>query len=91
MNTRRVLRFEIPIDDQPHKLPSGRVVMVSENRRGFPNRVEVWVDTEEGENLARGTSQKLQVFGTGHPVPEDALWVGSCRADPLVWHVFEVV
>lgn len=48
---RRVLRYVVPIDDRPHSIGAGRVLMVAPKRgkRGeaVPARdVEVWVEVE---------------------------------------------
>src|SRR5260370_973455 len=36
--------------------------------------------------------RRFQVFGTGHPLPQNARYVGTCpRVSGLVWHLFELV
>jgi hypothetical protein len=35
-------------------------------------------------------TRTFQVFGTGHPLPPGARYVGSYDAEPFVWHVVEL-
>lgn len=88
--TRRVFRWVIPVDDQPHKMGGGPVVMV--DTRGSTDTVEVWtiemVDDKTFVSLNR--ERRAQVFGTGHPIPFESEHVGSAitPGNVLVWHLF---
>lgn len=81
----RVLKWDVPVDDQPHKIGTGRVVHVA--CQGGPESVQVW--TIELPEPAR--SRPVQVFGTGQPIPGQWAHIGSTLAadGALVWHVFE--
>lgn len=87
--TRRMYRYEVPVDDKPHPFKlgghPGRVEAVGS---GATHVVEFWAQHHDGYGLTR----HFQVFGTGHPVPGDATWRGTTgrTADGLVWHLFEV-
>lgn len=83
---RSMYRYEVAIDDQAHTIRlTGEPVAVAAAGRV----VEFWA-----EHYADGESfpWTFQVFGTGHPVPERATWIGTCDRDPagLVWHLFTV-
>lgn len=86
---RRVFRFVVPVDDRAHshKLSSEPLKVA----RGYQAQevVEFWVEDRDG---APTVERWFQVFGTGHVLPDDARWVGSCERSPdgLVWHLFEV-
>lgn len=83
----RVLKWAVPVDDAVHEVGAGQVAMVAclgEN----PHTVYVWT-WERGDTNAL-VKRKVQVFGTGHDVPADAVHVGSAHGSSLVWHVFEV-
>lgn len=83
----RMLRFTVPVDDQPHEydLP-GEIKHVGSKT---VNAVELWVL----EDPTYGVSRHLfQVVGTGHEVPDGWTYVGTAvvgRDGALVWHLFE--
>ena len=87
--TKTVLRYEVPIDDQPHTfaLTYGPQA-VAAKRIGATHRVEFWA--EHDDTLA-AVEQTFQVFGTGRPIPTSARLRGTTgRLDGAVWHLFEV-
>lgn len=86
---RRMFRYVVPVDDQPHVIRlSGSPVAVTFAMSGSPV-VEFWAEHTEG---APQTEQAFQVFGTGHPLPGDAEWVGTCprTANGLVFHLYRL-
>lgn len=94
---RRIFRYELPINDAAHEIPSGKVVHLNEYRMkhitGERNRIEVWVEaTLSGESLASAIigTQHVQVFGTGHPIPDSAEHLATCIDGSLVWHLYRV-
>lgn len=82
--SKHIYRYEVPVDDEWHSLPFGRVVFVTPERRLRRDRLEVWVETTESADPIR-----LRVFGTGQPIPETATHVQSVRDDPFVWHIYQ--
>lgn len=82
---RRVLRYEVPVDDRWHELwLSGEVVHVDTRR---PDVVEFWA-LAGGEVRCR----RFVVVGTAHRIPDEATrHVGSVLAagGALAWHLFE--
>lgn len=92
---RRVLRYEIAVNDQPQPIAAGRVLMAQPHRqaqRSPAGRVEVWVDAALPVDWpASSPAMRLvQAFGTGQPIPDGAVWLASCLDGPLVRHVYEV-
>jgi hypothetical protein len=84
----RVLRWEIPVDDQWHQIGGGRVLHTA-CRPPSATTVHIW--TLEPENTAIAPRHAC-VIGTGHRVPMDAgdhLGTAITHDDALVWHVFE--
>ncbi len=81
----RVLRYEIPVDDQIHELtlPGGTLHVAT--RR--PDVVEMWCQDEGKARLVR-----LLVVGTGHPWPPGAFHIGTAiiPGGALVWHLLVV-
>jgi hypothetical protein len=88
---RRMFRYVVSVDGQPHVVPlSHSPVAVADagDPLGQPG-VEFWAEHTEG---APQIARAFQVFGTGHPLPDNARWVGTCArtADGLVWHLYEI-
>ena len=86
MNT-RVLRYEVPVDDQwhTHRL-QGDIVHVAARR---PDVVEIWA--EHHGNKTFEVERRFRVFGTGHPA--DGVHIGTAIAagGALVWHLREAL
>ena len=85
--SKQVLKWNVPVDDRPHRIGAGEVVHVG--CQFGPESVQVW--TEESA-LTRGSERRVRVFGTGQKVPFDALHLGSTVTSngAIVWHLFDV-
>lgn len=87
MSDRKMYRYVVSVDDQPHvvRLSHSPVAVAALGAWS----VEFWAEHTEG---ASQTERAFQVFGTGHPLPEDARWVGTCARTEsgLVWHLYQV-
>lgn len=84
---RRMFRYVISVDDEPHIIPlSHSPVAVAAIG---PAVVEFWAECTQG---AWQPDRTFQVFGTGQPLPADAKWVGTCArtVQGLVWHLYEL-
>jgi hypothetical protein len=82
---RTVYRYVVPVNDEAHEIElSGPIVHVAARSMG---NVEFWALVGEQESLVR----TFQVFGTGHPLPHQAKYIGTALAGPLVWHLFELL
>ena len=80
----RVLKWSVPVDDQPHPIGAGKVLHVE--CQNTATAVEVWT-----LELDEPGTEFAQVFGTGQPLPGAAFkHIGSTVAagGSLVWHVF---
>jgi hypothetical protein len=89
---RRMFRYVVPVDDTAHVIRlshSPVAVAAAGGEHGRYLSVEFWAEHTEG---APQVKRAFRVFGTGHPLPEDARWVGTCARMPngLVFHLFEV-
>jgi hypothetical protein len=84
---RRMFRYVIGIDDQPH------VVTLTHDPVAAAAIGVMWVEFwAEHDEDAGCTDRTFQVFGTGQPLPDGARWIGTCaRAeDGFVWHLYEL-
>lgn len=83
---KRVLKWSVPVDSQPHPIGAGPVLHVA--CQSAVDSVEVWTlePDEPGTRFA-------QVFGTGLLLPGSVQkHIGSAvtAGGALIWHVFEV-
>jgi hypothetical protein len=93
-NPRRVLRWEVPVDDAWQPIGNGRVLHVA-CRPDADDVVHVWT-LEDGPEIPEGDSlnRYARVFGTGHTLTPDAgnhLGTALTTNGVLVWHLFEQV
>ncbi|HZR50170.1 MAG TPA: hypothetical protein VFB06_11680 [Streptosporangiaceae bacterium] len=85
---RRMYRYAVPIDDLAWTFDlTGNPVYVAASSSRY--EVEFWAEYAEG---APRTARRFQVFGTGHPLPPGARYVGTCPRTPegFVWHLYEL-
>lgn len=102
---RRVLRWDVPINDEPTMIGGGRVVHVGcradlYGEPGPTRRVEVWTEELLAADLALAEfdtiiTRKVLVVGTAQAIPDRYDHVGSAiDPDPrnrLVWHLYQEV
>lgn len=85
--TRQMFRYVVPVDDQPHvvKLTGDPVAVAAIGAWS----VEFWAEHDDQGGYS---DRAFQVFGTGHPLPDGARWIGTCpRTETgLVWHLMEM-
>jgi hypothetical protein len=83
-----MFRYTVPADERAHPftLTHSPVAVAAFNDS---NAVEFWVEHTTG---APAIKRWFRVFGTGHPLPDEARWIGTCARTPsgLVWHLYEV-
>ena len=92
---RRMLRHWVLVNDRPQDLHVGDPVHVAAAQLGVgPNAqhiVEFWAEgTLDDLDLPERT---FQVFGTGQPLPHNAVWIGTTdrTSEGLVWHLYELL
>lgn len=96
-----MLRYEVLVNDRPYTLKTGGdPVHVAVARLGVgrdaQHTVEFWAEGDldpDWRDLGDGWAERtFQVFGTGHPLPEGAVWRGTTgrTSEDLVWHLYEL-
>jgi hypothetical protein len=94
--TRRMLRYQLSVDDQPHtiELKAGASVFIAAHSQSGPAYVDFWAEGELDEHATAGPVEPrtFQVFGTGQPLPDGAVWRATTARSPegLVWHLMEL-
>lgn len=48
--------------------------------------VNVWAEVTTDSRMT--PTRRMRVFGTGHALPDGAVYVGTAPAAPFVWHVY---
>lgn len=93
-----IFRYEVLVNNKPQRhLIQGDVRKAVAGYRKVDGRtyhvVEFWAETEEPAPDGTALQRTFQVFGTGHPLPDSAVWRGTCDRTPdgLVWHLYELV
>ncbi|RCG31926.1 hypothetical protein DQ384_05115 [Sphaerisporangium album] len=88
---KQMFRYAVPIDDNPHllRLAADPVKVATCTIGTMTPGVEFWAEWRHDVQLAERT---FQVFGTGHPVPVNAIHRGTAERDMhgLVWHLYEL-
>ena len=86
---KQVLKWTVPVDDRPHEIGSGPVVLVS-SQYG-PEAVQVWTEEESRTEDTVFHGRQAQVIGTGQEIPDGLPFhVGSVALNDItiVWHVY---
>lgn len=83
---KRILKWNVPIDDEVHEIGPGSVLRVE--CQHYSDSIQVWTHEDFGPSLPR----MVQVVGTGQALHDDWLPLGSALTAEgrLVWHVMEV-
>jgi hypothetical protein len=82
----RMLKFEIPF-------PSDDFVTVAmpeySTIRAFgPDPQGVLCIWAEGDTTKPYKPERFKIIGTGHGIPEHAVYVGTTRVAPFMWHCY---
>ena len=84
--TRRIFRYTVPVDGQAHtfELTSGPLHVETTS-----DGMEFWAEHDTAKPAYR---RAFRVFGTGHPLPDEAAGVGTGGRTQggYVGHLFEV-
>lgn len=89
---RKMFRYVVPVDDEPHDIEMTDYGMVSNPAfvyAGDHSYVEFWALDDASE---RPITRTFQVFGTGQELPQNADFIETCqRENGLVFHLFEIM
>lgn len=87
MSNKRVLKWTVPVDDQPHFIGTGQVVHVA--CQAGPYEVQVWTEEPWGSEPTESPyGRRARAYGTGHAVPGGWIHIGSVIDLGLVWHLY---
>lgn len=82
-----IYRYVVPVDDRAHIIATmGDPVAVAIVGHEY---MEFWAEYQKGAGVKE---RVFQVFGTGHPVPDGANYVGTGQRTNLglVFHLYEL-
>ena len=75
------------IDDiQEVTMPENSKIIYAANQAGF---LTFWAEVQE-DKIGAGVTRLFLVHGTGHPIHDNEVYVGSVIQPPFVWHIYEV-
>lgn len=84
--TKQVWKFSVPVQDGNfiYQLPKGAQFLSAQNQG---SELQSWwlVDLAEPALELRA----FRIFGTGHPVPSEYVYLATVQQDRFVWHLFE--
>jgi hypothetical protein len=88
MSKRQIFRYIVPVNDQPHAIPLTHDPLYVANGDTL-DEVEFWAEHDSDSDEWAAT---FQVFGTGQPLPDGAVYVGTCprTREGLVWHLYRI-
>lgn len=94
---RKVFKYgPIVVADGPQQVEmpvAAKIAFVGSKNDGF---VDIWAVVDE-DAMDNNVVRTFQIFGTGHPIPEDAQYMGTSIQSSgsvmvngtMVWHLFE--
>jgi hypothetical protein len=86
--SRVVWKYVLSPGENVISAPRGsRIVAVGPAMPGA-NGPAVWVEREKDADPT--VTMRVAAIGTGHPVPSEALHIGSAWCGPFMWHVYEL-
>lgn len=86
--TRSVWKYPVPVDDRNHVflVPSGQWLPALH----VDSNADIVTIYAEVEPEAYAEPSIFRVFGTGQPIPDGAVYMGTTFHDSgLVWHLYE--
>lgn len=90
-NTMLKITFEDLRDEVVKQMPKGSVIRHVGEQHG---RITLWFETDldlmDRKDDAALETRRFAVRGTGHPIPNGAVHLGTVPMSSFVWHVFEV-
>lgn len=91
--TKRMLRYQVPVDGKVHEINFQGDVQHVEAARDETNSLRHAVDFWAEADLDASSSRRFfHVFGTGWEVPSTSIWRGTTARtqEGLVWHLYEL-
>lgn len=85
---KKLLKYPISLDGpQEFRLLRGSIIRKVDYQASERGPM-IWVETDTNETIS--DKRTLQVFGTGHDIPNESFYIGTWQEPPFVWHLYEV-
>lgn len=49
----------------------------------------LWVEVEK--DVSTSNYRTFKLYGTGYPIDDNSIYIGTCFYNTLVWHLYEVI
>lgn len=84
-----IWKYKIPINDDIHeiRIPLNAKILKVDHQDN-PQIIVMWAEVTDN---APRIIKHYRVFGTGHEIPNDSLWMGTCQIGKFVWHLYELL
>lgn len=80
---RTIWKYSVRLtDSQAIVMPEGSVPRAV---RAIGNEIFLWAEVYPDAPLKPVV---VRIVGTGHPIPDDASYIGTVFVDPFVWHIY---
>lgn len=87
---RKVHTLKIDLEVHNYRLPiNSTIVQFCENGHGELCIWYVFTDPFSNDSAIQYTDRNLHIYGTGHDIPMDMIYVATAICGRLVWHLFE--
>jgi hypothetical protein len=74
------------VEKQTIKMPYGSIIIAVQLQF---NVITLWVRFAESKVLPL-VNRIFSVHGTGHPIDESEIYLGTVQQGSFVWHIFEI-
>ena len=85
---RKVFKYVIEVNDEVQEHPIPRTA--TEHYVGLnpadESQLAIWFVVDPDHKTM---DRKFFVRGTGHPIPDAAIYMGSVHSGMFIWHIFE--
>jgi hypothetical protein len=84
---KKIWKYKIHVkeEEKTFDMPYGSVILHVGSQ--FQNQVTLWV--QFSEDMGHKSTRTFRIFGTGHSIPDNYIYVGTADDKPFMWHVYE--
>lgn len=84
-----VFKYTVPITDHPVQIGLPHQHIIRHIGYQSRNAVTFWAEVPDEPDM-NPITRLFQVFGTGHQIPDSAVYIGTSIQGEFVWHLYEV-
>lgn len=82
-----IWKFGVPFsEDAKVEMPEGARIVYFAVQDRASDHAQIWAEVS---GVTTTKPRHLSIHGTGHPIPDDSVYIASCLDGPFVWHLYE--